>query len=171
MRVSSSLPFRRFLACALVIVEAGQPAASLADATGFNLDRNGLAIEGYDPVSYFQDTGPVRGNSSLEFNHAGATYRFSSRENLEKFQNDPEAYLPACGGWCAWAMLESDRVKVDPETFKIYEGKLLLFYNGFWGNTLEKWNAKAATTDEEDLFRTMQMNWEKLQTQPGRPER
>ncbi len=103
--------------------------------------KNGLAISGYDPVSYFQEKGPEEGSRSITAQYQGATYRFISESNKRLFIKEPQKYVPEYGGWCAYAMGASgDKVKVDPETFKIVDDKLLLFYN-FWGNnTLKPWN-------------------------------
>jgi YHS domain-containing protein len=92
----------------------------------FNV-KNNLALEGYDPVSYFDHT-PTEGESKWVFNFKGVIYQFSSEPNLARFKANPEKYEPAYGGWCAYAMGESgEKVKVDPETFKISNGHLYLF--------------------------------------------
>jgi YHS domain-containing protein len=122
----------------------------------FNIRKN-VAIEGYDPVSYF-DNNPAEGDPKLPFTHKGVTYQFSSVANLARFKANPEKYEPAYGGWCAFAMGETgEKVKVDPETFKIADGRLFLFYN-FWGNnTLSDWN-KA----EKSLRAKADQNWKKF---------
>ncbi|MFY8036043.1 MAG: YHS domain-containing (seleno)protein [Cyclobacteriaceae bacterium] len=122
----------------------------------FNIKKN-VAIEGYDPVSYF-DNKPAEGKSQFSFTHHGVTYWFSSQANLNKFKASPEKYEPAYGGWCAYAMGETgEKVKIDPETFKILDGKLYLFYN-FWGtNTLKDWNK-----NEKPLKTKGDQNWKKL---------
>ena len=122
----------------------------------FNIKKN-IAIEGYDPVSYF-DNKPIEGESKWAFSHKGVTYQFSSTANLAKFKTNPEKYEPAYGGWCAYAMGETgEKVKIDPETFKIVEGKLFLFYN-FWGNnTLIDWNKT-----EKSLKAKADQNWKKF---------
>ena len=122
----------------------------------FNIKRN-VAIEGYDPVSYF-DNEPAEGKSQFSFTHRGVTYWFSNQANLNKFKQSPEKYEPAYGGWCAYAMGETgEKVKIDPETFKILDGKLYLFYN-FWGtNTLKDWNK-----NEKPLKTKGDQNWKKL---------
>jgi len=105
----------------------------------FNLE-NGVALQGYDPVSYFQGK-PIEGEDKIFYTFRGVNYHFSSSTNRETFKASPEKFEPAYGGWCAYAMGENgEKVKVDPETFKIVDGKLFLFYN-FWGNnTLKSWN-------------------------------
>lgn len=122
----------------------------------YNL-KNSLALAGYDPVSYFNNK-PVEGKSQYKMLNKGVTYYFSSQSNLDKFKADPDKYEPAYGGWCAYAMGESgEKVKVDPETFKIVDGKLYLFYN-FWGNnTMADWNK-----NEKALKSKADLNWRKI---------
>ena len=102
--------------------------------------KNSLAVGGYDVVSYF-DRAPEKGNKSIQASYEGITYLFSSVSNQQKFRDNPKKYVPAYGGWCAYAMgVSGDKVKIDPETFKIIDDRLYLFYN-FWGNnTLKSWN-------------------------------
>lgn len=122
----------------------------------FNI-KKGIALEGYDPVSYFNGK-PSEGKAELKFAHNGVTYLFANPSNLNKFKASPEKYEPAYGGWCAYAMGESgEKVKIDPETFKILDGRLYLFYN-FWGNnTLTDWNK-----DERNLKHKGDANWAKI---------
>lgn len=122
----------------------------------YNTKRD-IAIEGYDPVSYF-DGKALEGKSDLKFTHKGVTYLFANPSNLNRFKAAPEKYEPAYGGWCAYAMGESgEKVKIDPETFKILDGRLYLFYN-FWGNnTLTDWNK-----DERNLKQKGDTNWGKI---------
>ena len=62
----------------------------------------------------------------------GTTYRFISQQNREEFAKNPARYEPQYGGWCAYAMgKQGEKVEVDPETFKILDGKLFLFYNKY----------------------------------------
>lgn len=112
---------------------------------------------GYDPVSYF-DGKPLEGKSDITYIDKGITYRFSTQTNLTKFKTNPEKYEPAYGGWCAYAMGKNgEKVKVDPETYKIVEGKLYLFYNFWTTNTLEDWNK-----NEKKLKEAGDRNWSKI---------
>jgi YHS domain-containing protein len=122
----------------------------------FNIKKN-IAIEGYDPVSYF-DNKPLEGKSNLTFAFRGVTYLFGTQANLNKFKTAPEKYEPAYGGWCAYAMGETgEKVKVDPETYKIVDGKLYLFYNFWTNNTLTDWNK-----NEKTLKTKGDQNWKKF---------
>jgi YHS domain-containing protein len=122
----------------------------------FNINKS-IGLEGYDPVSYFNKK-PVEGEAKFTLTFKGITYWFSSQSNLSQFKATPEKYEPAYGGWCAYAMGETgEKVKIDPETYKIIEGKLYLFYN-FWGNnTLDDWNEK-----EKMLKTKADQNWKKF---------
>jgi YHS domain-containing protein len=121
----------------------------------FNTEEN-LAISGYDPVSYFKGK-PVEGEESLVYTFKGINYYFSSKENLETFKSNPSSYEPVFGGWCAYAMANGEKVEVDPETFKLINGKLYLFYNFYFNNTLKKWNEK-----EAGLKSKAEVNWTKI---------
>ncbi len=122
----------------------------------FNLTK-GLAISGYDPVSYF-DGKPREGRADITVLHKGVTYRFASTANADRFKKNPTAYEPAYGGWCAYAMgATGEKVDVDPETYKIANGHLYLFYNRLFNNTLPKWNK-----DERNLARQADANWTKF---------
>lgn len=122
----------------------------------FNIKKN-VAIEGYDPVSYF-DNKPQEGKPSISQVYKGITYQFVTAANQQKFKETPDQYEPAYGGWCAYAMGETgEKVKIDPETYKIISGKLYLFYN-FWGNnTLKDWNK-----NEKQLKVKADQNWKKF---------
>ena len=89
----------------------------------------GKAIQGYDPVAYF-NVGPTVGRDDLHVTHEGATYYFASEANREAFYADPARYAPLYGGFCAYAIgTNGDFVEVNPKTFKIVDGKLNLFFS------------------------------------------
>lgn len=122
----------------------------------FNL-KNGVAIAGYDPVSYFKGK-PKAGSSKLAVNADGVTYYFSSVENLAIFKTQPASYAPQYGGWCAYAMgANGEKVEVDPETYKIIDGHLYLFYNKYFNNTLKSWNK-----NEAKLRGAANANWNRI---------
>jgi YHS domain-containing protein len=108
--------------------------------------KGDLALQGYDPVAYFTQNKAVKGLEQHAYAEKGISYHFSSAENMEKFKENPEQYEPQYGGWCAYAMgLNGEKVGIDPNTFKITEGKLYLFYNKLFNNTLPDWNKEEAT--------------------------
>ncbi len=122
-----------------------------------NVSKSGLAVQGYDVVSYFSGV-PHKGGSELKVNFGGAIYYFSSEENKEKFKSNPSKYIPQYGGWCAYAMGDDgSKVSINPKTFKIINDKLYLFYNKFGINTLKSWDK-----DEENLKSKADENWAKV---------
>lgn len=122
----------------------------------FNLEK-GLAIQGYDPVAYFNQRKAVKGNNDITATYQGIIYHFSSVANKNAFIKSPSAFEPQYGGWCAYAMGKSgEKVEVDPETFKVLDGKLYLFYNKYFNNTLKTWNK-----DEANLKMKADANWKK----------
>lgn len=123
----------------------------------FNLGDGGLAIDGYDPVAYFKSNKAIEGKKEFAASYQGVIYYFSNAENKEAFSKNPSAYEPQYGGWCAYAMgKKGEKVNIDPETFKIINGKLYLFYNKYFNNTLESWNK-----DETNLKTKADANWQK----------
>jgi YHS domain-containing protein len=132
-------------------IATAQPALR---AKHFNLE-NGLAIQGYDPVAYFTMNKAVEGNKQNTVTLEGVKYYFSSANNKNLFIKDPKKYEPQYGGWCAYAMgATNEKVEIDPETFKIVDGKLYLFYHTWSNNTLLKWNK-----DEANLKKKADINW------------
>lgn len=124
----------------------------------FNLESSGLAIQGYDPVAYFTMNKAIEGKKDLSANYNGVTYHFASKQNKDEFTRNPARYEPQFGGWCAFAMgKKGEKVEVDPETFKVLDGKLYLFYNKYFNNTLKSWNQ-----DEARLKTQADRNWMKF---------
>ncbi len=123
----------------------------------YNLE-NKIAIQGYDPVAYFNQKKAVEGKASLATTYDGVIYNFSSQVNKDLFLKNPSSFEPQYGGWCAFAMgNSSEKVEINPSTFKIINGKLYLFYNAFFINTLKSWNK-----NEEILKKNAESNWAKV---------
>ena len=124
----------------------------------YNLESSGLAIQGYDPVAYFTLNKALEGKKDFSTSYNGVIYRFASKQNKDEFARNPARYEPQYGGWCAYAMgKKGEKVEIDPETFKIVNGKLYLFYNKFFNNTLKSWNQ-----DETRLKTQADHNWMKF---------
>lgn len=145
---------KHFFLILLIVAPLFVYSQALQRSKQFNLE-DGLAIQGYDPVAYFTQNKAVEGNKQLNTVFEGVTYRFSSTANKELFVKDPKKYEPQYGGWCAYAMgATGEKVEVDPETFKILNGKLYLFYHSWTNNTLTKWNK-----DEPNLKSKADKSW------------
>ncbi len=115
---------------------------SLTYAGDLNLDDNGVAIRGYDPVAYFFDDKAVQGSSKYTAAYKGAIYHFASKVNRDTFKIDPKKYAPQYGGYCAFGVTKHRKFDADPEAWKIEDGKLYLNYNkkvrGIWLENLEE---------------------------------
>jgi len=121
-----------------------------------NLEK-GLAIQGYDPVSYLDDAKPAPGNVKIQSEYRGVKYRFATSEHRATFNANPDKYLPAYGGWCATAMADGSKVEIDPKNFKVTGGRVFLFYKGFLGNAINDWNK-----DEKGLTVKADTKWDTL---------
>lgn len=122
----------------------------------YNLE-NKVAIQGYDPVGYFTQGKAIKGKKEFTTSYQGVVYKFLSSENKEAFLKNPSKYEPQYGGWCAYAMGSAgEKVEINPETFKIFDGKLYLFYNAYFNNTLKSWNK-----DQTNLKTKADSNWKK----------
>src|SRR5215813_8544175 len=94
-----------------------------------NADKNGLALQGYDPVAFFTENKPIKGKPELKSTYQGVTYLFASAENKMRFEKEPAKYEPAFGGFCAYGVSRNKLVEVDVEAFQLVDGRLLLQYN------------------------------------------
>ena len=107
----------------------------------------GLAIDGYDTVSYWTENKAIEGKKEFTYEWGGAKWRFSTQENLDLFKATPVKYLPEYGGHCAYAMSDDRLVGVDPEVFEILDGKLYLNYSesvqGHWAAEKDKFIKEA----------------------------
>jgi YHS domain-containing protein len=119
----------------------------------FRHNKKVVAIDGYDPVSYFNNSGPLKGAAKRSFTYGGITYHFASDTNLSTFKADPTKYEPAWGGWCGHAMaLRGAKVTINPKCYKIINGQNVLFYRKLDANALANWEKELATTKEETLM-------------------
>ncbi|MEB3337884.1 MAG: YHS domain-containing (seleno)protein [Leptolyngbyaceae bacterium] len=87
------------------------------------------AIRGTDPVAYFTQGRPIAGSSKFTYTWNNATWRFASAENRQLFAANPKRYAPQYGGFCAWAVSQGYTASIDPNAWKIVDGKLYLNYN------------------------------------------
>ena len=133
------------------------------------IDKNGLAIGGYDAVSYFETNKAVKGSNQISVVWNGSTYYFVSTENKNIFEANPEKFLPQYEGYCALAVSYGKKISIDPETFKISDGKLYLFFHGESGgrkiNSIETWNR-----NESRLLKKADQLWPDVKKKEYKPE-
>jgi YHS domain-containing protein len=128
----------------------------------FNVNENGIVLDGYDVVAYFTQYKAIKGSVKFEATYQNVNFWFANDENKEKFLENPEKFLPQYGGYCAFAVGKKNaKVPSNPQTFKLYEGKLYLFFNSEYEgkpmNTIIPWN-----NHEEEMKKMADANWEKL---------
>jgi hypothetical protein len=90
-------------------------------------ELSGVALYGFDPVSYFLGEGPKPGLAEHEVIWSGVAWRFASRPNREAFLRDPEAYAPRFGGYDATAVAKGLTVRANPWLSVVRADGLYLF--------------------------------------------
>ena len=134
MKLRSAL-FAACLALAPAVLAA--PAAN-AEPPIYTGSFSDTALQGYDPVAYFEQGEAVKGSDDFTTEYIGATFKFASAADRDAFIADPAAYAPQYGGYCAWAMADGKYAKGDASQWKIVDGKLYLNFNA---SIAKKWNA------------------------------
>lgn len=152
---------KRFLPFLLLLNSFG----SLANeaTTAIRLNPQGVAIDGYSPVSYFVNEKAEVGSPEFSADHAGATYWFTDAAQVELFEQDPEQYLPAHGGWCSLMLSGSgNRTAANPESWTMVDGQLLLFWSGTFNdmeiNGLSNWGSKTQGKAKKESKRLKDAN-------------
>lgn len=98
-------------------------------ASAVNVDAEGVALHGHDPVAYFTEGKAVPGAARFEHQWNGARWRFASAANRDAFAKAPDKYAPQFGGYCSWAVSRNYTADVDPAAFAVVNGKLYLNYS------------------------------------------
>lgn len=135
-----------------------------ANGQKVSVDDNQVALKGYDLVAYFNEYKAVRGSIENAVSLDGVTYYFSSADNATKFQADPSTFQPQFGGYCAFAVAaQKAKIPADPQTFKIRDGKLYLFFNDYYEgkpfNTIIPWNS-----NEVEMLKKANDTWRSLES-------
>jgi YHS domain-containing protein len=126
-----------------------------------SVDKNGVILKGYDPVAYFKQSRPVKGNPKYASKYEGATYYFASGEDKAEFDKTPAKYAPQYGGFCANSMRKRKIADIDPNQFFIYKGKL---YVCSGATAIKEFSAKPDVN-----IQAADKNWDfyQLPTSPG----
>lgn len=122
-----------------------------------NLGADGIAIDGHSPVSYF-DGKVERGSPHFAVEHDGVTYWLADADQVARWRREPERYVPAFGGWCAFGMSVSDKFPIDPHDYRIVRGRLLLFLRNAGIDAGELWGRG----DEQQLLDRAEAHWQKV---------
>ena len=116
-----------------------------------NLNEKGVALDGHDPVAFFTQGKPVKGDPAIASTYKGATYWFASKEDKGTFDASPAKYEPQFGGFCAYAVSRKGLRPVDPAIFHFVDGKLFLQHTQKAFDLFEK--------DERGNTRKAYANW------------
>jgi hypothetical protein len=96
---------------------------------GFFGGHTDTAILGYDTVAYFTEGKPVKGQDAYVHTWMGAKWKFTSQRHLDLFKAEPMKYAPQYGGYCAYGVSQGNLVSIEPDKFRILDGKLYLNYD------------------------------------------
>ncbi len=113
---------------ATLAVPIGTRLMAQAPAPAVNAE-DGIAVRGTDVVAYFTEGRAVAGSPAFTHDWRGATWRFASAANRDLFAADPDRYAPAYGGFCAFAVSEGYTAPIDPQAWRIVDGRLFLNYD------------------------------------------
>jgi YHS domain-containing protein len=119
-----------------------------------NKGEDGVAVKGYDLVSYFDQKKPMKGDPKYSYQYNGAKYDFISTGHLALFAKNPEAYLPQYGGYCAVGASMGHKADIDPESWAVIDGKLYL--------NSSKGAQKLFNKDPHSAISKADANWAKL---------
>ncbi len=153
-----SFTFATLLRVALVIVFVATTAIAVRSASAavdpINKNFFGTALKGYDAVAYFKEGKPVKGKDEFRHDWMGAKWYFASAANRDEFARNPQKYAPQFGGYCSWAVAHGYTANIDPEAWKIVDGKLYLNYDK---SVQKKWEQ-----DVPGFIKKANENWPKL---------
>lgn len=109
------------------------PSLSTGEPSGVkflvNVDANGVALMGHDPVAFFTENKPVKGRPEVRSVYKGAIYQFASASNKSMFDKEPGKYEPQFGGFCGYAASINKVSPISVEYFEILDGRLVLQHN------------------------------------------
>ena len=124
------MTLRLRLTIAVCLIVAGITAIATANSQSpVNVSRGQLALRGYDAVAYWTSGQPTQGSTSLEHRWKDAVWRFSTAANRDQFAKDPARYVPEFGGYCAYAVSRGYTADIDPNAWRIVDGRLYLNYS------------------------------------------
>ena len=135
-----------------ILFSIGLIFASLARAhAGDFFEKDGFAIDGYDAVSFFESSGPIKGTQAISVTFRGSVFLFSSEDHKKEFLKNPEKYSPQFNGYCAFGLARGYKAKSEPGAFSVVKGKLYLNYDLL---VRKKWLEK-----RDDFIEKAEANW------------
>jgi YHS domain-containing protein len=142
------------LAGVLILATTVSAVLAVNLANPINKDRSSVALKGHDPVAYFTMGKPAKGSAEFSHQWMGATWHFTSSASRDQFITNPEQYAPQFGGYCSWAVSRGYTADVDPQAWKVVDGKLYLNYSK---GVQQKWEGDVKGNIEKAV-----QNWPQL---------
>lgn len=143
------------IAAAALVLAAASPAAAASLVTNIVTDPlTGVAIDGYDPVTYFTEPLPLPGSPDHEYYWGGVPWYFVSEANRDVFMRAPEVYAPQYGGHCSMSLARGYLSDGKPRFYVIEKMQLHLFYSAA--------NREAFLLSPEQAVTEATTNWSAL---------
>ena len=112
-------------------------------------------LQGFCPVAYFALGQSMEGSPEYSSTHDGKVYQFAGAEAKQEFDQNPDKYVPAYGGLCAFGMSIDKEFEACPTNFKIIDDRLHLFVKNGETDALELWNKE----DEAKCLANADKHW------------
>jgi len=123
------------------------------------------ALDGYSPVSYYEQGHPEAGSRKYQSTYQGNIYWLTSARQKRRFDANPSAYAPIFPHSCPYNLAQGRRETVDPTNFKIVDGQLLLFHRSPAQDGRKEWEKSIEKTGvtEKELLRRARSNFINLE--------
>jgi hypothetical protein len=108
--------------CVSVLAACGTPYATMKNSA-----QQDVMLLGHDPVAYFTQAKPVRGDPKIQSTLPRRTYYFLSADNKRLFDAQPDRYEPQYGGFCASGAAYGIKLGSDPTEWRLVNGRLYIF--------------------------------------------
>ena len=103
--------------------------SSTVVSAGEYFERDGVALRGYDPVSYFTEGSPNRDCRRTVTSTRGRNSSSPPLTIRSSSSGNPDKYAPQFGGFCSYGTAQGYKVSTQPDAFSVVDGKLYLNYN------------------------------------------
>lgn len=157
---------KQILTIGLLATLASPVAAASVVTTIVTDPLTGVAMDGYDPVTYFTEAEPQPGRPDFEYQWGGVAWYFVSAANRDVFMRAPDVYAPQHGGYCEMSLARGYLSDGKPKIYAISKMKLYLFYSAA--------NREAFLLAKDAAVSEAVANWDRLKGElvgpPSEPE-
>lgn len=89
-------------------------------------DKDKLALDGLDPITFFEGREPRKGRPEYSASYHGALFRFESADHRDLFLQAPDKFSPAYGGYDPQALANGFLVPARVENWVVADNRLFL---------------------------------------------